>query len=142
MSKKLYKTFLIALFAKHQSGISFNAARESSTASSHIFWVIRLSGQYTIKKDVPKQLCYIFLELYIDQEQNQIQKTSINRFITHFLSVIVFRNIFYCRRMSINSFIAHFFILLAFRNKFSCMSVTVNCFITHSSIFVAVRNRV
>ena len=27
-----------------------------------------LSGQYTIKKDLQKQLCHTFLEFYIDQD--------------------------------------------------------------------------
>ena len=38
------KIFLIILLATNQLGISFNVARESSTALSYIFWVIYLSG--------------------------------------------------------------------------------------------------
>ena len=36
-------------------------------------------------------------------------KTSMNNFITYFLSLVVFRNKSYCRRISINGFITHFF---------------------------------
>ena len=39
---KAVKRFLIILLLTNQSGISFNVARESSTASSHISWVIYL----------------------------------------------------------------------------------------------------
>ena len=46
----LHLSFLIILLVTNHSGISSNAARESSTASSHNFWVIYLSGQYAITK--------------------------------------------------------------------------------------------
>ena len=39
---KAVKNYLIVLLVINQSGISFNAARESLTASSHISWVIYL----------------------------------------------------------------------------------------------------
>ena len=66
--KQSNKKFLIILLVAKQSGISFNAARESSTTSSSIFWVIYLSGQYTSKKDLQKQLYHTFLEFYINKE--------------------------------------------------------------------------
>ena len=47
---KAVESFLIILLVTNQSEISFNAARESSNGSSQIFWVIFLSGQYTIIK--------------------------------------------------------------------------------------------
>ena len=45
----------------------------------HTFFELhKLSGQHTIKKNIKKhitkQLCHTFLESYIDQEQNKIQK--------------------------------------------------------------------
>ena len=49
LSKKL--EFLIIFLLTNQSGISSNAARESSTASSHMIWHIYLSGKYTIKEE-------------------------------------------------------------------------------------------
>ena len=48
-----------------------------------------------------QQLCYTFLDSYIDREQNQT-------FITHLLSLKLIRNIFYCRTWTIESFITHF----------------------------------
>ena len=46
--KKVFNFFYLT--CNKQSGISFNATKEWPTASSHIFWVLYLSGQYTIKK--------------------------------------------------------------------------------------------
>ena len=65
------KSLLLVLLVTNQSGINLNAARESSTASSHIFFlVIHLSGQYDIllKKDIKEQLSHMFFEFYIHQE--------------------------------------------------------------------------
>ena len=55
-------------------------------------------GNKQLNKDIRKQLYCIFLEFKIDQEQNQIQKTFMNCFMTHFLSLKSIRNIFSCRR--------------------------------------------
>ena len=49
LSKNL--SFLIILLLTNQSGISSNAARESSTASSHMLWDIYWSGKYIIKEE-------------------------------------------------------------------------------------------
>ena len=40
-SYKAVRSFLITLLVVNQSGINFNAATESSVASSEILWVIR-----------------------------------------------------------------------------------------------------
>ena len=50
MRTKQHKVFLITLLVTDQLGISFNDARESSTALSHVIWVLFLLGQYSIKK--------------------------------------------------------------------------------------------
>ena len=44
--------------------------------------------------NITKQLCHIFLEFHVEQEENQIQKFSINQFITHLLILVEFRNKF------------------------------------------------
>ena len=76
---KLFKHFT------NQSRITFNAVRQSLTASSDIFWVLFQLGTESNKKK------------------------EINSFIvTHFLSLIAFRKKFYCRKIIINSYITHF----------------------------------
>ena len=39
-----------------------------------------------------KEACHIFLKFYIDEEYNHAKKTYVNCFITHFMSLIAFRN--------------------------------------------------
>ena len=103
---KAVKSFLIVLLLTNQSGISFNVATESSTALSSIFGAT-YQGTILRKKDLQKQLYHTFLEFYINQEEDQVQKTYVNCFITYFLSHKAFRNKFYCRRIRI-SCITHF----------------------------------
>ena len=60
MTRKYDKTIVT-----NQLGISFNAARESSTASSHN---LNLSGHILLKRNLQKQVCHTFLEFYDNQE--------------------------------------------------------------------------
>ena len=76
-------------------------------------------GNILLKKDLQKQLCLTFLEFHTDQEQNQ------------FLSLIAFRNKFFCMRVIINCFVKHFLILVAFRNRLQCSPIFQNNFTTH-----------
>ena len=62
---------------------TFNAARQSSTASSHTFWVIYLSGSNKTKKgSLETALLHIFFFLggggrvYIEKEYNPIDKNN------------------------------------------------------------------
>ena len=73
--------FLSISLVTSQSGASFNADRQPRPVLSRIFWVLHLSGFFG------------------------------NNFITHFLSLILIRNIFYCRRINTKNFI------LLFTNK-------------------------
>ena len=93
-AQKALKSSLNILLVTNQSRIIFNAAREPLTASSHILQVLYYSGQYTIKNGYSEATLSYILEFCIDQEQNQIQKTSINCFMTHFSSHKAFRDKF------------------------------------------------
>ena len=74
-----------------------------------------LSGQFISTKRITGNNSHISWASYqLGAESNT--KTSINSFITHFLSLIAFRNKLCCR-ISIGSFIAHFLSLTAFRNR-------------------------
>ena len=46
----------------------FNTARQSLTPSSHNFWNLYLSEQYTIKKGYKVTTSHILLKFYIDQD--------------------------------------------------------------------------
>ena len=65
---KAVKICLIILLVTKQSRRNFNAARQSSTVSN--------VGQEHIllKKNLPKQLCHTFLEVYVNQEYKQMQE--------------------------------------------------------------------
>ena len=45
----------------NQSGINLNTARQSSTGSSHIFWLLYLSGQCTIKREYKETIYFIYM---------------------------------------------------------------------------------
>ena len=85
---KLVYSFLIILLVTNLSGISFNAAKESSTALSHILLVLYLS---ILKKDTKNHVTY-FLSFILMKNIIMYKKTSVNCFITHFMSLIAFRN--------------------------------------------------
>ena len=74
-------------------------------------------GSILLKKDMKKQLCYIFLEVHIDQEQNQIQKSTYERLYNTSLESYMIQEKFYCKRISINSFTTHFLSLIASRKN-------------------------
>ena len=68
--------------------IRFNAARESSTASSHILWVICLSGQYTIKECYKEtNMPYISWALCWSWIESDTKKASMNCFILESYSI-------------------------------------------------------
>ena len=69
----------------------------------YIYW-----GNILPQKNLQKEFCHKFIGSFINQEQKKIQKTSINNFITHFLSLIAIRNKLYCRKISNDGFITYF----------------------------------
>ena len=75
------KSFLIISLVRNESGIGFNADRESSTVSSHNYCDIFLSGKCILKNDSQKQLCHTFLKFFINWEQTQIQKNKYPAFL-------------------------------------------------------------
>ena len=79
------------------------------TGSSRIFWVIFLSGPYTIKRRIFRNsLSHLFCILYWSGVESNTTKMCTNYLITHGLKHKASRNKFYCRRISINSFILFF----------------------------------
>ena len=103
------KKILIILLVINQSGISFNVVRESSTLSSHIFWVIYLSGQYTIKEGSFRGNSIIhFWSFILIRNRIWYKKASFNCFITHCLSHKALRSKSFYKRIGIDSFIIHF----------------------------------
>ena len=102
----------------------------------HIFFEFYIyRGNILSKKDLQKQLCLKFHEIYTNQKYKKIKITSINIFITYCLSLIALRNKLYCRRMSIDSFFTHFVSHIAIKDKFYCMVVIIKSLITH--LFIA-----
>ena len=67
------KKFLIVLLVRNQSGTNFDAARQSLTASSHIFWVLYWSVK-KIDKRSSKINLHTFREFYIDHEHKEMQE--------------------------------------------------------------------
>ena len=60
LASKASWNFSIILLLTDQSGINLNAARQSSKASSHIFWILNLSGQYiNIKRSSETTLSHV-----------------------------------------------------------------------------------
>ena len=112
------KMFFNHFTRKKQIGNKFNAARQSSTALSHIFWVFYWSGTYLIEKgssqiillqmSVTQLVLYSFILIW---DTMKYIETFSNGFITHFFGHKAFRNKFYWRRICIDSSITLFRVL-------------------------------
>ena len=74
MYYKAGKRFSIIFFVTKQSGISFNAARVSSAASSHSLWVLYLSEQCIIKKGSSQTTLSQISWVYMDQSRMKYKK--------------------------------------------------------------------
>ena len=69
------QSFLILLLVTNQSGTNFNDARQLSTTSLQIFWVLSLSGQYTIKKTYKTTtMSHIYWVLYWSEIESNTKK--------------------------------------------------------------------
>ena len=79
--------FSSILFVTNQSGTNFNAARQASTALAHISGAL-YQGHILGKRVLQKQIYHTFLESYIDKEQIDFRRISIDSFFTHFLRLI------------------------------------------------------
>ena len=61
---KAVTSFLFILLVTNQSGENFNTPRQPSTASSHIFWVLYLSGQYASIKGASEITLSLIMLIY------------------------------------------------------------------------------
>ena len=87
---------------------SFDIAQKSSTVSLHICEVLYSSVQYFSRKGssetILSNIYWILNQSSTEPNTKKPKKTSINRFITHFLSLVFFRNKSYCRRIRTDRF--------------------------------------
>ena len=113
---KEVSSFLIILLVTNQSGTNFNVARQSSTALSHICWVLYWSGTCLVQNRSSQiiMLHISWVSGWLGLESKR--KTSTDYFITNFFSHEAFRNKFY---KYILRDLSHIFLrLIAFRKKF------------------------
>ena len=113
---KAVNSFLIILLVTNQSGTNFNVARQSSTALSHICWVLHWSGTCIVQNRSSQiiMLHISWVSGWLGLESKR--KTSTDYFITNFFSHEAFRNKFY---KYILTDLSHIFLrLIAFRKKF------------------------
>ena len=89
---KAVKSIVIILLVTNQSKTNCNAARQSSTALSHIYWVLYQSEHILLKKDHQKECCSTFFEFYNNQKHKKCKERFIKNFITRLLSHKAFRN--------------------------------------------------